>query len=69
MSDKLLITDKLEGERLEAVNRMLRYHGVAEVKSPCAVWELMNHLSPMEAGRFVHIVKAITDEIDGEANS
>lgn len=59
----ILLTDTIEGEQLAEVNRVLRWHGVKEV-GPCQVQEVMQHLTPMEMGRYGHILHEITLALD-----
>lgn len=62
---ELLMSDILAGETLAVANRVLRWHGIAEV-GPCSVVDLFNHLAPMEMGRFAHIVREVTEAIAGD---
>lgn len=62
-SGDVLLTHILEGERLAAINRVLRWHGITEVE-PCAVGRILQHLSPMEMGRYAHIVHEIVAALD-----
>ena len=65
MTRELLVTDRLEGKNLDAANRVLSFYGVPEIKSPCTVIDVMNHMSPMEAGRFSHILHEIAEAFEG----
>lgn len=58
----LLLTDRLDGESLEAVNRVLFWHGIAEV-GPCTIGDVFQRLTPMEAGRYCHILGEIVDAL------
>ena len=61
----ITLGDQLSGEDLATANRVLRWHGCPEVP-PCTVAQLMNRLTPMELGRFTHIVKEITTALEDE---
>ncbi len=68
MKADIVLTDMLEGEQLAAVNRVLRWHGIKEV-GPCQVGEVMQHMTPMEMGRYSHILHEIVAALDADGEA